>query len=763
MDQLVPATSFIGRRSELAHLRPVLASARLLTLVGPAGTGKTRLALELARRAARPTEVVAIADLAALTDGAQLDVAVAAAFGLAARDRDVRGQLIDWLRDRAALLVLDNCEHLLRASADLAAASLAACPRLRILATSRQALGITGETTWAVPPLALPDESSSTPDSWERSDAVRLFAERARLVAPTFTITEANAAAVIGICRSLDGLPLAIELATSRMRNLAFADLRRGLVEQLRLLAPPTAAPGVGAPDGVGAPRGRHDTMRAAIEWSQSLLDERERRVFRRLAVFSGGFDSHGAEAVCADEKVPVSEVLPIVSALVDSSLAQLTGSGAVQRYSLLEVIRQYARERLTEAGELDHVEELRAMYIATLFETFGPHRQEQREEALTRIFAEHANVRGAMDWLLDHDVPTARRILAKAWLAYVFLRPGIDPSEIEGWLVRALDTTAEPDELRARMLIALAQRRFAHGDRQGSESAGLEALRVAIARSDDHAIGGAHHRLAISRIASGDVEGALEHFAEAIAHYRTTVLPACAFALAHRGQTRSSSGDLAGARMDFAEALSICDAHPHLPRLRAVVRTMQGEHLVREDARAAARDAFAETLRTYLRFGAEVPVARALFGLAQVAAGDGQAERAIRLAGGALEARTRTGDTWPPPREGSALALAEQRAGARAEDLRAEGRRWSMGEAVSFALGDREASAGDLSRREREVAGLVAQGLTSRRISERLRITERTAETHVEHILVKLGLRSRAEISRWATEHGIVTNIAPD
>ena len=756
MDPLVPATSFIGRRSELAHLRPVLAGARLLTLVGPGGTGKTRLALELARHGARPTEVVAIADLGALTDGAQLDVAVAATFSLAARDRDVRGQLIDWLRDRAALLVLDNCEHLLLASADLAAALMAACPRLRILATSRQALAITGETAWAVPPLALPDESSSTREGWERSDAVRLFAERARLVAPTFTVTDANAAAVIATCRALDGLPLAIELATSRMRNLAFADLRRGLVEQLRLLAPPTAP-------AVGAPSGRHDTMRAAIEWSHGLLNERERRVFRRLAIFSGGFDSDAAEAVCADEEIPASEVLPIVSALVDSSLAQLSGSGASQRYSLLEVIRQYARERLTEAGELDHVEERRAMYLATLFELFGPHRQEQREEVLTHILAEHANVRGAMEWLLEHNMPTARRILAKAWLAYVFLRPGIDPSEIEGWLVRAIDATAEPDELRARMLIALAQRRFAHGDRQGSEAAALEALRVAVAMADDHAIGGAHHRLAISRIATGDVQGSLEHFSEAIAHYRKTNLAGCAFALAHRGQTRSSSGDLAGARTDFAEALAICDAHPHLPRVRAVVRTMQGEHLVREDARAAARDAFAETLRTYLRFGAEVPVARALFGFAQVAAGEGQIERAIRLAGAALEARTRTGDTWPPPREGSALALAEQRAGARAEDLRAEGRRWSMGEAVSFALGDRKKSAGDLSRREREVAGLVAQGLTSRTISERLRITERTAETHVEHILVKLGLRSRAEISRWATEHGIVTNIAPD
>jgi predicted ATPase/DNA-binding CsgD family transcriptional regulator len=748
----VSLTSFVGRRSELAQLRPVFASTRHLTLVGPAGIGKTRLAFELARRAARPTEVVGIAELAPLSGDDQVEAAVAATFGLAARDGGVRRHVIDWLRDRAALLVLDNCEHLLRASADLAAALLAECPRLRILATSREALGIDGEKTFPVPPLGLPAGTSSARSLWERSDAVGLFGERARLVAPTFTITDANAAAIVDICRTLDGLPLAIELAASRMRNLAFEDLRRGLIEQLKLLAPPTGARG-----------GRHDTMRAAIDWSHSLLDERERRVFRRLAVFSGGFDSDGAAAVCADQDIPVGDVLPIVSALVDSSLAQLTGSGRLQRYSLLEVVRQYADDRLKEAGELAVVEEQRAKYVAMLFEAFGPHRQAHREEALTRIFVEHANVRRAMDWLLKGDIPTARRILAKAWLAYVFLRPGIDPSEIEGWLTRALDAAPEKDDFRARMLIALAQRRFGRGDREGSEAAALEALGVAVATSDDHAIAGAHHRLAISRIAAGDLVGALQHFAEAIARYRSTNLPGCAFALAHRAQTRSSSGDLAGARTDFAEALTLCDAHPHLPRLRSVVRTMQGEHLIREGDRAAARGAFAETLETYVRFGAEVPVARALYGLAQVAAADEQIERAIRLAGAASEARTRTGDTWPPAREGSALARAEQRLGSRAEDLRAEGRQMSMAEAIAFALGERESAKVELSRREREVASLVADGLTSREIGERLRITERTAETHVEHILVKLGFRSRAEIGRWATEHGIDTAIPRD
>jgi non-specific serine/threonine protein kinase len=717
----------------------VFARARLLTLVGPAGTGKSRLALELARRAARPTEVVGIAQLAPFRAAAQVDVAAVASFGLVL-DTSPRRELIEWLRDRPALLILDNCEHVLEPARDLAAALLAECPRLRILTTSREALAIASETVWPVPPLSLPSQAVTERD-WQRSDALQLFVERARPVAPGFVLNEANAQAVSEICRALDGLPLAIELAAARLRNLTFADLRRGLGEQLRLLAPPGVAPS-----------GRHETMRSAIEWSHSLLNDRERRVFRRLAVFSGGWDSDAARIVCADEELPEDAVLPIVSTLVDVSLAQLTVSDQRERYSLLEVIREYARERLRESREEPLAETRRAAYMASLFDAFGPHRQKDREGALDRIFAEHSNVRDAMSWLLDHDVPTARRMLAKAWLAYVFLRPGMDPVEIETWLVRALQSERTPDETRTRMLIALAQRRFGRGDLDGSEIAAAEALLVAKDSNDAHGIGGAHHRLALSRQAAGDGAAAASHFAEAIAHYRTTNLPGCAWALAHRGLARASSGDPAGARADFAEALSICDAHPHLPRLRAIVRTMQGDHLTIEGEHDGARAAFTDALDAYTEVGGDIPVARALNGLARLAAAAGKTERALRLAGAASELRARAGDTWPASGDDSALALAEQRLGKRGQALRSEGRALSVSEAVSFALGDDRSARGALTKREDEVATLVAEGLTSREIGRRLRITERTAETHIDHILVKLGLRSRAQVASWTT-----------
>ena len=724
----------------------MIANERLVTLVGPAGVGKTRLAHELARRSARANESVGITELAPLTAAAQIDVAIAASFGLVLH-KSTRDELLEWLHDRPALLVLDNCEHVLEPAGEIAAALLSLCPRLRILATSRAALAIAGETLWPVPPLSLPSQAQSGRD-WQRSDALQLFSERARPVAPNFALTEANARAVSEICSALGGLPLAIELAAARLRNLTFEDVRHGLGERLRLLAPPGITP-----------TGRHETMRAAIEWSHSLLDDRERRVFRRLAVFSGGCDSDAARIVCADDEIPESDVLPIISALVDVSLAQLTASGQLERYSLLEVIREYAHGRLSDSGEVRLTEARRAAHIASLFDAFGPHRQNDREGALDRIFAEHPNVRDAMAWLLEHDLPAARRMLAKAWLAYVFLRPGMDPAEIQGWLVRALESEPIPDGMRARMLIALSQRRFARGDREGSESSAAEGLQVATDTADAHAIAGAHHRLALSRQAAGDAPGALSHFEEAIALYRTTNLPGCAWALAHRGLARTSSGDPIGARADFAEALSICDAHTHLPRLRAIVRTMQGEHLAREGERDGARAAFADALAAYTEFGGDIPVARALNGLAHLAADAGKSERALRLAGAAAESRARTGDTWPASGADSALEQLEQRLGKRGRALRSEGRGFSVPEAVSYALADGRTAKGPLTPREQQVATLVAEGLTSGEIGRRLKITERTAETHVEHVLMKLGLRSRAQVASWVTRDRAVSS----
>lgn len=734
-------STFIGRKSELAHVARLLASADLVTLVGPAGAGKTRLALEAARRARRPTEMLMVTEVAPLHDLGQLETAIAASFGVVATGAAALESLLAWLRDRPALLLLDNCEHLRDECADTVARLLAGCPQLRVLATSREALGIGSEERWSVPPLTLPAESDTA--RWRRSDAVRLFEDRARRAMPGFAMNAANAELVVGICQALEGLPLAIELAASRLRNLSLPDVRRELDGQLRLLAPPAG----------GGGSGRHDTMRRAIDWSHDRLGERERRVFRRLAVFDGGFTAPAAEAVCADESTPRTQVVPTVSVLVERSLVQLSGGG---RYALLEVLRQYAAEQLDDSGERDTSERLRATYVARLFDEFDPGHAQRAMETLRPIIADQANVRAAMRWSLVHEPPLARPVLGKLWLAYIFPRPGTDPAEVERWLELGLQDTGATNALRARILVGLAQRRFARGDRSGSAAAAAKALELATACADDHMIGSSHHRLALSAQAAGQPADALKHFSDAAAHYEGVSPGGLAWTLAQRAQVRSQAGDPAGARADFDAALVICDRMPQHWRVRAIVRTLEGEHLIDVDP-VAARVAFGEVLRAFQQLGSEVPVARALRGLAEIAAAQ-DPERALRLAGAADDLRARVGDTWPTRPGGERLARAAARSGARAAASLAEGRRMSADEAVSYALRSAKLGQGQLalSPREREVAALVAEGLTSREIAYRLRITDRTAENHVEHILVKLGLRSRSQIARWQAERDL-------
>lgn len=414
---LTAQSSFVGRRSELVRLGALLRTVRLVTLVGPAGVGKTRLALELARRV--DPGLLGVAELAPLRDASQVGVAAAAGFGLGATaDAAAIGR---WLAGRPALLVLDNCEHLAAASASVVTSLLDAAPGLRVIATSREPLDVGGEHLWTVTPLSLP-AANDRPLRWQRADAVRLFIDRARQVAPTFPVDDQSAAAVVAICRTLEGIPLAIELAARRVRSLSLDDLQRGLREPLQMLR------------ALGGPRsGRHDAMRNAIDWSQRLLSEEERRVFRRLSVFDGGLT-----------------------------------------------------------------------YVADLLAAHDPGRDQRPMVQLAKTHSDHANVRAGVEWLLANDIVRARRALSKAWLIYVFLRPGIDPAEIERWLERALDGDTAPDT-RAAILVALSQRRFARGDLNGSRGAAEEAVRVAEANGVNDVAPGGHHRVAIALAAAGE------------------------------------------------------------------------------------------------------------------------------------------------------------------------------------------------------------------------------------------------------------------
>ena len=335
--QNLPAqlTSFVGRVAQMTAIRDLLADNRLVTLTGAGGAGKTRLAIQVAAGvAAEFRDGVSYVDLAPITHAVVVPVAVARALGLPDQPgRSTIETLVRFVGDRQMLMVLDNCEHLLDAIASLAAELLAACPGLRLLATSREPASVPGEVTFLVPSLSLADE------------ALELFADRARRVRPDFTVTEDNAATVTEICRRLDGMPLAIELAAARVRALSLDEIVGSLHDRFRLLT-----------GGARTAVRRQQTLRASVDWSHALLTEPERILFRRLAVFLGGFDLDAAQAVAGDGEVERYQILDQLALLVDKSLVVAENTSGRTRYRLLETVRQYAQEKLGESGEAEAV-----------------------------------------------------------------------------------------------------------------------------------------------------------------------------------------------------------------------------------------------------------------------------------------------------------------------------------------------------------------------------------------------------------------------
>jgi len=417
-------TSFVGRGDELAHVARLLSQVRLLTLTGSGGCGKTRLAAHAAAMAAEsyPAGVWWI-DLAPLRSGSAVSTAVLSAIGL--REHPARTaveQLAAHLGDGRALLVADNCEHVLDAVVDLVEPLLARTPELGVLATSREALGVPGETTWRVPPLTLPfGPDVSSPETLGAYDAVSLFVERARQARPNFAVTNDNAPAIAEICAGLDGIPLAIELAAARVRVLSPDQIRVGLDDRFRLL---TAPPGRAA--------GRHHTLSASVEWSYDLLHERERTLLHRLSVFAGGFTLDAAESVCAGGGIGALEVLDVLTSLVDKSLVVADDDRSATRYRLLETIRQFAAVR----ADPDAVHDAHLAFFRRLA-TEAEDRFLGDDPLTDQLEAEHDNLRAALDRALSReDADAAVDLLvglAHLWLGRGLLR------EAAAWFARVL------------------------------------------------------------------------------------------------------------------------------------------------------------------------------------------------------------------------------------------------------------------------------------------------------------------------------------
>jgi predicted ATPase/class 3 adenylate cyclase/DNA-binding CsgD family transcriptional regulator len=431
----VQLTNFVGRGAQMTELEKLLVNNRLVTLTGAGGAGKTRLGVEIAARiAAEFRDGVWYVDLAPVTDPNVVAVAVARALGLPDQPgRSTMDALLRFVRDRQMLVVLDNCEHLLDTTAELVVALLGAAPGLTVLATSREPIGVAGEVSWRVPSLSLADE------------AIELFVDRARRARPDFAVDD-NAAVVGEICRRLDGMPLAIELAAARVRALSVAEILEGLRDRFRLLT-----------GGARTAVRRQQTLRASVDWSHALLTEPERVLFRRLAVFLGGFDLDAAQAVAGGGDVERYRVLDLLTLLVDKSLVVAENSGGRTRYRLLETVRQYALENLGESGEADGVRTRHRDHYTEMAAALDTPAQENHEQRLEQAEIEIDNLRAAFEWSRENsDVESALALassLQPLWLGRGRIREGL------AWLGAAL---ADLEAQRAEVVAAVRARAFA-------------------------------------------------------------------------------------------------------------------------------------------------------------------------------------------------------------------------------------------------------------------------------------------------------------
>ena len=423
-------TSFVGRRREIDEISSLLEASRLLTLTGPAGTGKTRLALQVATQVVEDfADGVYLVELAPLKDPALVADTVARILGLTnATEQNITEALANYLGNKELLLVLDNFEHLLEA-ASLASDLLSAAPNLRVLTTSREALGLYGEQEYLVPPLGLPDLSDPvSPSSLTDHEAVALFMQRAQAVVPDFALTDEDAPGVAEICVRLDGLPLAIELAAARVKLFGPQALRNQIESRLTTLG-----------DG---PRGlpeRQRTLRGAIDWSYELLDDAEKKLFTRLSVFQGGRTIEAVEEVCCDD-LSINVLEGLASLLNKNLLRQEEGPEGEPRFTMLETIHEYALERLRDGGEAEDMHRRHAEYFTALAERAEPYMRGGREQMrwLWRLDADHDNLRAMYKWAIDSDVVELGLRLVGA-LGYFWWRQG-HYSEGQRWSARALE-----------------------------------------------------------------------------------------------------------------------------------------------------------------------------------------------------------------------------------------------------------------------------------------------------------------------------------
>src|SRR5215467_2438848 len=749
-------TEFVGRRAELALVRQALGASRLVTLTGPGGIGKTRLAVEAASSAQRAFRDGAwLAELGGLRDPALLVAEVARSLGLS--DRSARwavAALADHLADRHVLLVLDQCEHLADACAVMADALLRGCPDLHIMATSRHVLGVAGEITVAVPPMTVPaDCPLVAPDELVRYEAVRLFSDRAGAVLPGFTLEAENGAAVAGVCRRLDGIPLAIELAAVRLRSLSPEQILSRLDSRFPLLS-----------GGGPADQPHHRTLQAALEWSYELLTDAEQAMWRRVSVFAGSFDLDAAEAVCAVGRVPASEIADLVDALVTKSILLRSGRGTA-RYRLLDTIGEFGLRKLSGRGNerklrLRHFHWYAA--LAARQEAFGP----RRAEWIAALDIDHENIRAALEFAMSEPAEVAAGAqmacdLWRYWETHGHLTEG---RRILVSLLGKLDQTAA---VRPQVLWVAGYLAEIHGDLLDARALLEEAISAARNAHDLRAVAYASTYLSSVLHYLGE-PGQGHKVAETALrlHRESADQIGVALALMAIGYVRLFSGEARVAAELFRDCARVCETSGNAWYNAYAQWGLATAMWLLADRHGAATMASA-ALSVMRDLDDPIGAALCLDTLAWIAAGQRQPLRAVTLLG-AVDAAW-SANQIPLPntlREQHDAALSAACTAMPESAWRAaiaRGTALSQAEAIAYALSESprapprpdRAPAGvspaQLTHREQDVAELVARGMSNSQIAATLVISARTVETHVQHIMDKLGVSTRAQIAAWS------------
>jgi predicted ATPase/DNA-binding CsgD family transcriptional regulator len=769
-------TSFVGREREIEEVARLLDTTRLLTLRGRGGAGMTRRAWGVARDSLDDyPDGVWVVELGALLEGALVLQAVIATLGLREEPgRDLMATLVEHLQPRRLLLLLDSCDHLIAACASLAYTLLRACPELRILATSRQALGIDGEIAWRLPPLSMPDLAHLPPiEQLGRYEAVRLFIERANLKRPDFRMTSDNAQHVAQLCLHLDGLPLAIELAAARMKVLSVEQILERLGERFRLLR---------VTNSMVLPR--HQTLEALMDWSYDLLPEAEQALLRGLSVFAGSFTLNAVEAICgtgSDEY----EVLDLVSQLVDKSLVQMEERKGEARYRLLETIRQYAWQKLEASAETASLRNRHLDWYLRLAESSETELLTEAQRLwLDRLEAEHDNLRAALAWGIHIGEAEQEGALENAQKAlriggslvwFWYFRGYL--SEGRGWLARALALGVSQTRNRARAkalgahgALAYLQSDFLAAralleeslgiwrqleDRRGSAFTLTFLGRVAVRQGDLEAAQFGEESVALFReiddkwgIAlsldflgeaahmQGDDARAAALHEESLALYKE-LGDRWGMALEHSnfGRVAFRQGNLDAARARLEHALAI---QREVGERWTIAWTLHnlGDVIFAQGDCEGSRSLFEEGMALFKELGDKGGIASTLHRLGRCAQHEHDVERAEALLAEAMLLAQELGDERLARECQEALA-----------QIRVKGQ--STGDPAS-------SYPSELTKREVEVLRLIAEGLTDAQVADKLFLSTRTVQAHLRSIYSKLNVTTRSAATRYAMEHGV-------